>query len=184
MAENERFLKPQSPIQDGEDYILPITSFDQIIMPDGVSRWDGVSGSEAKVTVNGIEPDGERNIELNASDVGALPEDWLPSASDIADLQDVIDVSVEEAIESAGVVKTICGIIPDKYGDVELNASDVGALPEDYQVFWEDIQNIPDDFTPSQHEHSIDEIMDVSYEEWTFTLDDGSTVTKKVLICD
>lgn len=34
------YLKPQSPIKNGEDHIYPLTTYDQIIMNDG-SRWDG-----------------------------------------------------------------------------------------------------------------------------------------------
>ena len=121
MAEEKEFLKPQSPIQDGDEYILPITSFDQIIMPDGVSRWDGVSGSAAKITVNGINPTSDNNIELNAGSVGARPDDWVPQMSDIDGLN--------EAISSAGSVKTVCGVVPEPTGNVPLEAKDVGAIP-------------------------------------------------------
>ena len=120
MAEEKQFLKPQSPIQDGEDYILPITSYDQILMPDGVSRWDGVSGSEAKVTVNDIEPDDNQNISLSASDVGARSDDWVPAIEDIEGLS--------EAISNAGQVKTVAGISPDENGDVAVTPSSIGAL--------------------------------------------------------
>lgn len=34
------YLKPQSPIKNGEDRIYPLTTYDQIIMADG-SRWNG-----------------------------------------------------------------------------------------------------------------------------------------------
>lgn len=34
------YIKPLSPIKSGEDFIYPLTSYDQIIMEDG-SRWDG-----------------------------------------------------------------------------------------------------------------------------------------------
>ena len=59
----EEFLKPQQPIRDGDDYILPITSYDQIIMPDGESRWDGSVGGKVK-TINGIAPDSNGNIKI------------------------------------------------------------------------------------------------------------------------
>lgn len=36
------YLKPQSPIKNSNDHIYPLTTYDQIIMPDG-SRWDGVT---------------------------------------------------------------------------------------------------------------------------------------------
>ena len=38
----ESILKPQLPLNLGEQFIAPITYYDQIILPDG-SRWDGVS---------------------------------------------------------------------------------------------------------------------------------------------
>lgn len=126
MAEEKEFLKPQSPIQDGDAYILPITSFDQIIMPDGISRWDGVSGSEARVTVNGVKPDSKGEITIEASDVGARPDDWCPAISDIDGL--------EYAINNAGSVKTVCSVNPDQDGNVKLNASDIGAMPFDAQI--------------------------------------------------
>ena len=59
----EEFLKPQKPIQDGDDYILPVTSYDQIIMPDGISRWDGNVGGKVK-TINGIAPDASGNVKI------------------------------------------------------------------------------------------------------------------------
>lgn len=34
------YVKPQSPIKKGEDFVYPLTTHDQIILPDG-SRWDG-----------------------------------------------------------------------------------------------------------------------------------------------
>ena len=35
------YIKPQSPLKLGEDYIYPLTTYDQILMPDG-SRWEGL----------------------------------------------------------------------------------------------------------------------------------------------
>lgn len=34
------YYKPQSPIKNGENYIYPLTTYDQVIMPDG-TRWNG-----------------------------------------------------------------------------------------------------------------------------------------------
>ena len=44
MGENGE-VKPQSPLMLGENGILPLTSYDQIIMPDG-SRWNGKALSD------------------------------------------------------------------------------------------------------------------------------------------
>ena len=35
------YIKPQSPLKLGEDHIYPLTTYDQILMPDG-SRWEGI----------------------------------------------------------------------------------------------------------------------------------------------
>lgn len=34
------YLKPQSPIKNGEDYIYPLTTHDQVILSNG-NRWSG-----------------------------------------------------------------------------------------------------------------------------------------------
>lgn len=44
--------KPQSPIEKGEHYIYPLTTHDQVILPDG-SRW---SGSNLDVELDGEAP--------------------------------------------------------------------------------------------------------------------------------
>ena len=51
-------------------------------------------------------------------------------------------------------------------------AEDIGAKPADYVPTWEEVTGKPDALTSA------------AVEEWTFTLEDGSTVTKKVLIVD
>lgn len=56
------YLKPQSPIKKDADYIYPLTTYDQIIMPDGSSRWDGKNVK----SVNGKTGD----ITLTTSDIG------------------------------------------------------------------------------------------------------------------
>lgn len=61
------------PLKDKDGYFYPITSYNQIVMPDG-TFWDGqASGSEGTVkSVNSKEADENGNVELTASDVGAL----------------------------------------------------------------------------------------------------------------
>ena len=44
-----RYLKPQSPLEFQENYIYPLTTFDQIILPDG-NRWNGGIQSVEHVT--------------------------------------------------------------------------------------------------------------------------------------
>lgn len=45
------YYKPQSPIKNGEDYIYPLTTHDQIIMADG-SRWNGKMSEDFFVANN------------------------------------------------------------------------------------------------------------------------------------
>lgn len=58
------YLKPQSPITNGEDHIYPLTTYDQVIMPDG-SRWNGSSGVTSVCGKTGA-------VSLSASDVGIV----------------------------------------------------------------------------------------------------------------
>lgn len=188
MAENERFLKPQSPIQDGEDYILPITSYDQIIMPDGVSRWDGVSGTDAVVAERtGTEEPG-LPAPNDADTLGGIP------AEDYALKADIPDAS--SSLPSGGTPGQVLSVVSDS-GDVAwvdantdttVDWSDIQNVPSEFaptehthDVSWDAVQNKPTQFPPTTHTHTSEEISDVSVEEWTFTLEDGSTVTKKVL---
>lgn len=67
-------------------------------------------------TVNG--QDGE--VILDAEDVGARPNDWVPSISDIDGLQ--------EAINNGGNVKTVNSVSADDNGNITLQAHQVGAL--------------------------------------------------------
>ena len=57
------YLKPQSPIKNGEDYIYPLTTIDQIIMADG-SRLGG----------NG-------KINIKPSDIGAADANIIPAVT-------------------------------------------------------------------------------------------------------
>lgn len=177
----DSYLKPQSPIRDGEDYILPITSYDQIVMPDGISRWDGVSGSTVKnisdingleeaiasagkvKTINSIEADENGNIEITASDLDAIYVERTDE--DITANPPLIDAD------------TLGGISHDQYALKQ----DIPNL-NDVQVTWDEVQNVPSEFSPTAHGHDIGDISGISYEEWVFTYEDGSTETKKVIL--
>ena len=100
------YYKPQSPIQSGEDFIYPITTADQImksdnsrleqngeIVADNSPKLGGIAASEYALktktvptsrTINGKAL--SENITLSASDVGARPNTWMPSASDVGAL--------------------------------------------------------------------------------------------------
>ena len=52
------YLKPQSPLQKGEDYVYPLTTADQVIMNDGtrLNTFVGTSAEEALATANAAIP--------------------------------------------------------------------------------------------------------------------------------
>ena len=215
------YKKLQTPLTDGESFYYPVTTYDQIIMPDGVSRWSGASSSQinddeisreetysshkinemlqeaGKVqTVNNIEPDDNQNINLSASDIGAIfadradSEAGLPSTIDADTLggmpssqyalkSDIENIDIPECqLPSGGTTGQILSKCSDDDHDVQW--IDVPKTDTD----WSNIQNIPTSFQPSNHNHKLEDISETSIEEWVFTLEDGSTVTKKVLICD
>lgn len=106
------------PLKDKDGYFYPITSYNQIVMPDG-TFWNG-EASGGTASVNGVTVDDNGNIEITASDVGARSDDWAPAISEIEGLQDAID--------NAGKTKTVNNIAPDENGNIEITASDIGAL--------------------------------------------------------
>ena len=55
-------VKSQTPLMLGENFILPITSYDQIIMPDN-TRWDGTLG-KTYTAGNGISISEDGTISL------------------------------------------------------------------------------------------------------------------------
>ena len=63
---SEIVLKPKIPISQDGTYYYPLTSYDQIIMPDG-NEWNG------KITINNQEPSSSGNFTINASNIGAAP---------------------------------------------------------------------------------------------------------------
>ena len=64
----DAYLKPQSPILYKNNYIYPLTTYDQIILADG-GRWDGIV-IPASRKINGYAL--TNDITLEANDVSAL----------------------------------------------------------------------------------------------------------------
>lgn len=64
------YLKPQSPIKRGQDYLYPLTTYDQIIMNDG-SRWNG---QQTNLYVGEEQPE-EAKYEI-----------WIDTSSDAAEV--------------------------------------------------------------------------------------------------
>ena len=115
-------IKLQKPLKDKEGSFYPLTTYDQIIMPDGINRFDGgVMVDQTDVTIGDPAP-------VNADTLGGVP-------------------AANYALKS----------------DIPSNEDSVTSLS------WDDITGKPESLTG------------VVVEEWTFTLEDGSTVTKKVL---
>lgn len=90
-----------------------------------------------------------------ASEVGARPSTWTPSASDVG------------AVPTS---RTVNGKALS--ANISLSASDVGALPSS--------TTIPT--KTSQLTNDSNFAVTTKAETWTFTLEDGSTVTKKVVL--
>ena len=128
---------------------------------------NGVGGGDggAVKSVNGKT--GE--VELNAEDVGARPDTWMPSADDVrAEPAGTAAAAVEthnndgeshqdirrelkdltDQMANAGAVKSV----NSKTGDVELNAEDVGARPDTWMPSAADVGARPNTWTPTAEE--------------------------------
>ena len=120
-------VKLQAPLRDKEGAFYPLTTYDQIIMPDGVSRWNGATGeggtsSTAPVaSVNGQT--GE--VVLDANSVGALPNTYKAPVTSVNGQTGDVTISVE----SSGGVTSVNGqtgsvTIPTiKYADLTFTFS-------------------------------------------------------------
>ena len=132
---------------------------------------NGVGGGDggAVKSVNGKT--GE--VELNAEDVGARPDTWMPSAEDVSaepvgtaatavethnnDGESHKDIRRElkdltDQMANAGAVKSV----NSKTGDVELNAEDVGARPDTWMPSAADVGARPNTWTPGYSEVGAD----------------------------
>jgi hypothetical protein len=56
------------------------------------------------------------------------------------------------------------------------------ASPTGHKHTTSEITDFPTSMTPNAHTHKKSEITDLKTENWTFTLEDGSTVTKAVYV--
>lgn len=73
MADIQNPERLKVPLKDRDGYFYPITSYNQIVMPDG-TFWNGqASGGEGTVkSVNSKEADENGNVEITAQDIGAM----------------------------------------------------------------------------------------------------------------
>ena len=154
-------IKLQKPLKDKEGSFYPLTTYDQIVMPDN-SRWNGVATDERAVFVDRTDATIGDPAPVNADTLGGIPAAAYALKSEID--------GTDSSLPSGG----IAGQVLVKTND-SVNWAD---------IIWNNITNKPTQFDPTIHTHTSDEIIDSSVETWTFTLDDGSTVIKKVMIVD
>lgn len=76
------YLKPQSPLKNGEDHIYPLTTIDQIIMDDG-SRL-GAGGK----------------LNIKPSDIGAVSTEVIPAVTTEDDGKFMVVVNGAWAVET------------------------------------------------------------------------------------
>ena len=89
-----------------------------------VSRM-GIDGSGAVSTVNNVSPDGNGNVSLTASDIGALPDSYTAPVTSVNTKTGTVALTATDV----GAVASVCSQAPDNNGNVALAASNVGAVP-------------------------------------------------------
>lgn len=118
------YYKPQSPIKNGEDYIYPLTTVDQVMLDDG-SR---LNAKYVTVNLDNAEDGGDVNTALvNADSLGGKPASDYALKADAVFSVNGIDPDENGNIElgDIGSVKTIDNIEPDENGNIQLNAAKV-----------------------------------------------------------
>lgn len=60
------------PLRDKDGYYYPLTTYNQIIMPDGVSRWDGTTGGSITTNENGELMNNGEVVHVNAHKLNGL----------------------------------------------------------------------------------------------------------------
>ena len=106
--------KNKMPLKQGDYYFYPLTTYDQVQLPEGIT-WEGIfaggGGSSAVLSVNGQTG----VVTLVAKDVSARPDTWVPTIDEIDGLRAALD-----AAQSSGGVKTVNGVSPDVNGNITL----------------------------------------------------------------
>lgn len=102
------YLKPQSPLTYQDDYIYPLTTADQVIMPDG-SRFTGVTitpddiASATLGTWNGLSTPNEIPIGMTRAEAGAdgaetgFPADYVTCITVKVSVHRCFQIAVEKA---------------------------------------------------------------------------------------
>lgn len=132
------------------------------VMSDIEGLEDSLASAGKVKTVNSIESDENGNIEITAVDLGAI---YVERTDEEVGVPPLIDAD------------TLGGLSHDQYALKQ----DIPNL-DDVQVTWDEVQNVPSEFSPTAHGHDIGDVSGISYEEWVFTYEDGTTETKKVIL--
>ena len=96
-----------------------------------VSRM-GVDGSGSVVTVNNVSPDSNGNVELDADDVGALPDTYTAPVSSVNGYTGAVTLNASDVGALPSSYTAPVSSVNGQTGAVSLDASDVGALPSSY----------------------------------------------------
>lgn len=181
-----------APLKDDQGYFYPVTSYNQIIMPDG-TFWNGDAAETGAIFVDrtGAVP-GVPHV-IDADTLGGLPANNYALKED---LQKTIPVIPEGGMTDQILAKSSprdndlkwidkpnADMLAGGYeGQILTKISDVENDATWTDLVWDNIKNKPKQYSPSTHQHNLNEISNTSTEEWTFVLLDGSTVTRKVIM--
>ena len=96
----------------------------------------------------------------------------------------ILDIDESKAyVQNADTNAYLEGKLAEKYSpDNKPSPTDIGASAIGHKHTKSEITDFPTSMTPTAHTHSKSEITDLKTETWTFTLEDGSTVTKAVYV--
>ena len=134
-------IKLQKPLKDKDGSFYPLTTYDQIVMPDN-SRWNGVAVDERAVFVDRTGATAGVPTPVNADTLGGVPAEEYALKSDIS-----------SKLPTGGTVGQVLAKVSDKDNDVDW-VDQSGSS----EINWSNIQNKPTEFAPSEHNHAWDDI--------------------------
>jgi hypothetical protein len=97
----------------------------------------------------------------------------------------LLDTELNRAyVQNADTNAYLEGKLAEKYSpDNKPSPADIGAAKSSHKHTKSEITDFPTSMTPTAHTHTKSQITDFpTTETWTFTLEDGSTVTKAVYV--
>lgn len=149
-----------APLQDKHGPFYPLTTFDQIIMPDGVSRWNGEAVDPRAVFIEDENTLPGVPAPIDADTLGGVPAENYALKTD-------------SAMPAGGKTGQVLSKASESNSDVAWT---------DVSVEWDGVKNKPNSYNPDTHKHSMSDISDATFEEWTFVFSDGTTLVRKVLV--